>query len=81
MKRAIVVGATSGIGKSLANLLVENGFQVGITGRRKQLLAEIKAENPDNYFTKAFDYFGLYRLKKQPLKFLKPSSRKKILLT
>ena len=55
MKKAIVVGATSGIGKSLARLLVENGFQVGITGRRTQLLQEIKAKNPDNYFIKAFD--------------------------
>jgi short-subunit dehydrogenase len=55
MKKAIVVGATSGIGKSLANLLIENGFQVGITGRRKQLLKEIKVKNPDNYFIKAFD--------------------------
>ena len=55
MKKAIVVGATSGIGKSLARLLVENGFQVGITGRRTQLLEEIKAKNPDNYFIKTFD--------------------------
>jgi short-subunit dehydrogenase len=55
MKRAIVVGATSGIGRSLAKLLVENGYQVGITGRRINLLNEIKAENPGNYFIKCFD--------------------------
>lgn len=55
MKKAIIVGATSGIGRSLANLLVENDFQVGITGRRIKLLDEIKTEHPENYYFKAFD--------------------------
>ena len=55
MKRAIVVGATSGIGKTLAGILVEDNFRVGITGRRKQLLDEIKAERPADYSVKAFD--------------------------
>jgi short-subunit dehydrogenase len=35
MKKAIIVGATSGIGNELAKILVENGYLVGITGRRK----------------------------------------------
>jgi short-subunit dehydrogenase len=34
MKKAIIIGATSGIGKELAKLLTENGYLVGITGRR-----------------------------------------------
>ena len=55
MKKAIVVGATSGIGKGLAETLVENGYLVGITGRRKALLTELKNKNPERYFTKAFD--------------------------
>jgi len=55
MKRAIIVGATSGIGRSLAKLLVENDYRVGITGRRTYLLEEIKAENPDKYYIKTFD--------------------------
>ncbi len=55
MKKAIVVGATSGIGRGLARLLVENGYKVGITGRRMHLLDEIKGENPDFYFTGNFD--------------------------
>jgi short-subunit dehydrogenase len=55
LKKAIVVGATSGIGKSVASILVENNYQVGITGRRKQLLEEIKNENTHKYFIKAFD--------------------------
>jgi len=55
MKRAIIVGATSGIGRSLSKLLVENNYIVGITGRRTYLLEEIKAEKPDNYFIETFD--------------------------
>jgi len=55
MKKAIIVGASSGIGRSLAKLMVENGYQVGITGRRANLLNELKAENPDSYVTQSFD--------------------------
>ena len=55
MKRAIVVGATSGIGKALSKLLVANGYLVGITGRRTELLEEIKAENTDKIFINTFD--------------------------
>lgn len=55
MKKAIIVGATSGIGRELANILAENGYQVGITGRRKALLAALKNERPEVYITKTFD--------------------------
>jgi len=55
MKKVIIVGATSGIGRCLAKLMAENGSLVGITGRRTQLLEEIKAEKPENYLTKTLD--------------------------
>jgi len=55
MKKAIIVGATSGIGKELAKILVKNNYKVGITGRRMQLLEEIKATQPENYITRYFD--------------------------
>ncbi len=55
MKNAIIIGATSGIGKGLARLLVDNGFKVGITGRRIELLENLKSENPYSYFIKTFD--------------------------
>ena len=45
MKKAIEIGATSGIGKGISNLLVENLFTVGITGRRTNLLQEMKTEH------------------------------------
>lgn len=59
MKKAIIVGATSGIGRNLATLLINDSYQVGITGRRTNLLEDIKSENPDNYKTKAFDITDL----------------------
>jgi short-subunit dehydrogenase len=55
MKKAIVVGATSGIGKGLAKLLVENDYKVGITGRRTELLEEMKSENPDSCVIQTFN--------------------------
>lgn len=55
MKKAIIIGATSGIGKGLAKILVDNNYSVGITGRRTKLLDELKSENPNSFYTRAFD--------------------------
>jgi short-subunit dehydrogenase len=55
MQKAIIVGATSGIGKSLALLLADNGYKVGITGRRENLFAELHTEKPNSFYSLAFD--------------------------
>ncbi len=55
MKKAIIIGATSGIGKGLAKLLSDNNYVVGITGRRIELLEKLKSEKPSSYFIKTFD--------------------------
>jgi short-subunit dehydrogenase len=55
MKKVIIVGATSGIGKELAILFKNNGYLVGITGRRLQYLEELKTTSPENYFIKSYD--------------------------
>ncbi|VBB47581.1 Short-chain dehydrogenase/reductase SDR [uncultured Paludibacter sp.] len=55
MKRAIVIGATSGIGKEISKLLAEDNYRVGITGRRTELLEEIRKLKPEFYITKTFD--------------------------
>jgi short-subunit dehydrogenase len=55
MKKAIIVGATSGIGRELASILINNNFKVGITGRRLKLLEELKATSPDKFIIKSFD--------------------------
>lgn len=55
MKKAIIVGATSGIGKGLAQKLADENFNVGITGRRTDLLNELKNQKPNSFYTKTFD--------------------------
>lgn len=54
-KNAIVFGATSGIGATLAKLLVDDGYTVAITGRRKDKLKKIKESNPKKYIIKKHD--------------------------
>jgi len=54
MKRIIILGATSGIGKELAQLYAKGDNKVAITGRRTHLLEELKNENP-NFITRTFD--------------------------
>ena len=54
-KKAIVVGASSGIGRDLAMRLAMKGYRVGITGRRQNLLNEIKKQNPERFITSNFD--------------------------
>ena len=55
MKKAIVIGASSGIGKELARLLVNDGYYVAITGRRQEELETIRQTNPDKYFIRQQD--------------------------
>jgi len=55
MNKAIVIGATSGIGKELAKVLADNSYKVGIAGRRAELLDELRKENPNFFITKTFD--------------------------
>ncbi len=43
-RRAIVMGATSGLGREIALELMKRGFIVGVCGRRLELLQEFEAE-------------------------------------
>ncbi len=47
MKKAIVIGATSGIGKSITEILIQDNYTVGITGRRAELLQSLKEKNTE----------------------------------
>ncbi len=62
MKKAIIIGATSGIGKGLAKLLVVNGYKVGTTGRRTELLEKLKSESPNSYYVKTFDITDIIKV-------------------
>lgn len=42
-KRAIVIGASSGIGREVAQLLMKDGWTVGVAARREERLKEIGA--------------------------------------
>lgn len=45
-QKVIIIGATSGIGEALARRYARQGYRVGITGRRTQLLEKLAAELP-----------------------------------
>lgn len=55
MKKAIVIGATSGMGRGIAKALVQKNYWVGITGRREMLLHELKQEAPSQFFVRKMD--------------------------
>lgn len=55
IKRIIIVGATSGIGRKMAEQYAAKGNIVGITGRRKELLDEIENNFPGKIKTECFD--------------------------
>lgn len=44
MKKAIIIGGTSGIGKALAELLLEQGYAVGISGVERDDLSGLTAQ-------------------------------------
>lgn len=55
MKKVIIIGATSGIGKSLTKLYLRRGYDVGLVGRRIGLLEEFQKQYPNNTFIKKID--------------------------
>lgn len=54
-RHVIIVGASSGIGLKLAELYSGQGARVGITGRRGNLLNQIKSKTPENIEIEQFD--------------------------
>ena len=54
-KKAIIIGATSGIGRELARIMAKDGWQVGITGRRLENLHELQATAPDQFIVQNWD--------------------------
>ena len=63
-QKVIIVGATSGIGRRLAELYAEKEYTVGITGRRNELLTEIQQQFPGKIETECFDVTGTENISK-----------------
>jgi short-subunit dehydrogenase len=50
VKKAIIIGATSGIGRDLAIVMAKKGYTLGLTGRRLELLESLQSElNEDSF--------------------------------
>lgn len=54
-QKIIIVGGTSGIGRRIAEIYLSSGHKVGVTGRRSDLLKEIKDQYPSLAETSCFD--------------------------
>ncbi|MDP3981785.1 MAG: SDR family NAD(P)-dependent oxidoreductase [Chlamydiota bacterium] len=55
MKKVIIVGASSGIGKALSYAFAEEGYELGLTARRVELLEQIKQDFPDRIWIQHMD--------------------------
>jgi short-subunit dehydrogenase len=55
MKKAIIIGASSGMGKEVSKMLLADGWQIGIGARRTDALEEIKQMKPEAVVTTAID--------------------------
>ena len=64
MKKAIVFGATSGIGKSLTEILIKEGYQVAVTGRRLDKLTALKKSISSFNFGETERHSGCCRCRK-----------------
>ena len=54
-KKILIVGASSGLGRQLAELYASNGYEVGVIARRENLLIELQQLFPEKIFIKPAD--------------------------
>ena len=54
-KRAVIMGATSGLGYEVARLLLSDGWKLGLAGRREENLRQLQSEFPEQVCIKAID--------------------------
>lgn len=55
MKRAVIVGASSGMGREVALQLLADGWQLGIAARRTQALLQLQAAHPHQVEVETLD--------------------------
>lgn len=54
-KKIIIIGATSGIGREVANIYIAQGWKVGVAGRRAHELETLRQTSPSQVFTQVLD--------------------------
>lgn len=54
-KKAIIVGASSGMGREVAKLLLADGWHVGVAARREEAMLELKTLAPERVEVQAID--------------------------
>lgn len=54
-RRAVIIGASSGIGAALAQELSRQGYEVGLTARREEKLRELAAQLPTRSYVRSLD--------------------------
>lgn len=52
LTKAIIIGASSGIGRELAKIFYTHQYKVGIVGRRLDLLKELQANFQNGSYVK-----------------------------
>jgi short-subunit dehydrogenase len=55
MPNAIIIGASSGIGRELSRVLASHGYNVGLAARRVELLQQVAHGIPTKAFVKIID--------------------------
>lgn len=55
MKKAVIIGASSGIGYEVAQLLIAQGWTVGLAARRVEPLTQLQNQAPERVFTAQID--------------------------
>ena len=55
MKKAVIIGASSGIGREVSRLLIRDGWHVGVVARRQERLLELQADCPERVSVLAAD--------------------------
>ena len=55
LSRAIIIGASSGIGEALAYQLDASGYSLGLAARRENLLGTIASKLQNPAYIKSFD--------------------------
>lgn len=55
MKKVIIVGASSGIGRELAKVFASQGYELGITSRRIELLNDLASTIPTKTYIRKMD--------------------------